>query len=115
MIFEGEKSDNEIADFIVKNGINFVFASIGMKLQEERIMKIFAKLPSDFPVVGLGVGASIDFLLGLQKRAPKIFADNGFEWLYRLITQPKIRYKRIKTALIDFPKLVKKDLKNKNF
>lgn len=79
-----------------------------MKLQEERLVRVFSHLDEKNAVVGLGVGASIDFLLGLQKRAPKVFADNGFEWLYRLITQPKIRYKRIKTALIDFPKLVKK-------
>lgn len=83
-----------------------------MKIQEERLAKIFQKLPSDFTVVGLGVGASIDFLLGLQKRSPKFFQNLGLEWFYRLIMQPKIRYKRIKTAVIDFPKLVKKDLQN---
>ncbi len=81
-----------------------------MKIQEERLKKVFDFLPKNQAVVGLGVGASIDFLLGLQKRAPKIWRDSGLEWLYRLITQPKIRYKRIKTALIDFPRLVKKDL-----
>lgn len=112
VVFDGEKTPEEIAKIIQKNNINFVFSCIGMKKQEEILVKIFDFLPNNFAVAGFGVGASIDFLLGLQKRAPKIFAENGLEWLYRLITQPKIRYKRIKTALIDFPILVKKSLKN---
>lgn len=81
-----------------------------MKIQEERLQKVFLLLPVTLPVVGLGVGASIDFLLGLQKRSPKIFQNLGLEWLYRLMMQPKIRYKRIKTALIDFPKLIAKNM-----
>ena len=106
VVFDGEKNIHEIAEMIESNQIDFVFACIGMKEQEKRLSAIFSELPKHLPVVGLGVGASIDFLLGLQKRAPKIFADNGLEWLYRLMTQPKIRYKRIKTALIDFPRIV---------
>lgn len=112
VVFEGEKSDEEIAKIITENNIDFVFSCIGMKIQEERLVKVFEHLPDTQKVVGLGVGASIDFLLGLQKRAPKIFRDSGLEWLYRLITQPKIRYKRIKTALVDFPKLVKEKSSN---
>lgn len=112
IVFDGENSPEEIAEIIQKNNINFVFSCIWMKKQEEILVKIFDFLPNNFAVAGFGVGASIDFLLELQKRAPKIFANNWLEWLYRLITQPKIRYKRIKTALIDFPILVKKYLKN---
>lgn len=44
-----------------------------MKIQEKRLVEIFSHLPPEQGVVGLGVGASIDFLLGLQKRAPMIF------------------------------------------
>ena len=110
--FDTEKSPDEIAEIIQTENIHFVFSCLGMKVQEKMLIKIFEKIPDNFPVVGLGVGASIDFLLWLQKRAPKIFIDFGLEWLYRLITQPKIRYQRIKTALVDFPKLVKHHVKN---
>lgn len=53
------------------------------------------------------MGASIDFLLGLQKRAPIIFQRLGLEWLYRLITQPRIRARRIWDAVYHFQKLIK--------
>lgn len=112
VVFDGEKTPAQIAEMITEQDITFVFSCIGMKTQEERLVEIFSHIPESFPVVGMGVGASIDFLLGLQKRAPKVFRDLGFEWLYRLITQPKIRYKRIKTALIDFPRLVKREVRN---
>jgi exopolysaccharide biosynthesis WecB/TagA/CpsF family protein len=79
-----------------------------MKVQEKLLIDIFFHLPEEQKVVGLGVGASIDFLLGLQKRAPMIFQKLGLEWFYRLITQPKIRAKRIWDALYHFPRLIKK-------
>lgn len=78
-----------------------------MKKQEQRLLEIFSFLPETQKVVGLGVGASIDFLLGLQKRAPLIFQKLGLEWLYRLILEPRKRYKRIYMALVEFPRLIK--------
>ena len=112
VLFDGEQNPEQIAEIIQQENIDFVFSCIGMKIQEQRLCEIFEDLPQNFPVVGLGVGASIDFLLGLQKRAPNFFQNLGLEWLNRLITQPKIRAKRIKTALIDFPRLVKQEIKN---
>lgn len=112
-IFDGEMSPDAIAHYIELNHIRFVFSCLGMKIQEVRLVEIFSYLPERFPVVWLGVWASIDFLLGLQKRAPRVFQDLGLEWLYRLIMQPRIRAKRIKTALIDFPRLVKQENKEK--
>lgn len=106
IIFDRENIDT-ISKIIQEEDIDFIFSCLWMKTQEEVLVKIFEKLDKEQKVVGLGVGASIDFLLGLQKRAPKFFRDLWLEWFYRLIIQPKIRYKRIKTALIDFPKLIK--------
>ena len=79
-----------------------------MKTQEQLLIDIFEHLDSSEKVAGLGVGASIDFLLGLQKRAPRSFQKLGLEWLYRLITQPRIRARRIWDAVYHFPKLIKK-------
>ena len=36
----------------------------------------------------MGVGGSLDFLVGAQKRAPKWLRQLNLEWLYRLIVQP---------------------------
>lgn len=50
--------------------------------------------------VFLCVGASVLFLSGKERRAPKIFQKVGFEWLYRLFQSPRRLYKRY---LIDGP------------
>jgi len=38
--------------------------------------------------VAIGIGGSLDFIAGVQKRAPLWMREHGLEWLYRLIRQP---------------------------
>lgn len=38
----------------------------------------------------VGVGAAFDFYAGTAKRAPVMFRKLGFEWLYRLILEPRM-------------------------
>ncbi len=44
--------------------------------------------------VALCVGASVDFLTGRQKRAPRIFQQLSLEWLHRLMSQPRRMFRR---------------------
>ncbi len=112
VLFDWEKSPVEIAEFIQKENISYAFSCIGMKIQEQRLVEIFAHIPEDFPVVWLWVGSSFDYLLGLQKRAPVIFQKLGLEWLYRLILEPRKRWRRIRNAVVEFPRMVKTWEKN---
>jgi N-acetylglucosaminyldiphosphoundecaprenol N-acetyl-beta-D-mannosaminyltransferase len=41
------------------------------------------------PAVLLGIGASIDFIAGTQKRSPSWMSKAGLEWLHRLAGDPK--------------------------
>ena len=41
------------------------------------------------PAVLIGVGASLDFVAGIQKRAPRWMSSMGVEWLYRLAQEPR--------------------------
>jgi N-acetylglucosaminyldiphosphoundecaprenol N-acetyl-beta-D-mannosaminyltransferase len=38
--------------------------------------------------VAIGIGGSLDFVAGAQKRAPRWMQSLGLEWLYRLIREP---------------------------
>jgi len=49
---------------------------------------------------GLCIGASIDFLVGVQSRAPLAVRRAGFEWAWRLMTEPKRLWRRY---LVDGP------------
>ncbi|WP_291836664.1 WecB/TagA/CpsF family glycosyltransferase [Limimaricola sp.] len=44
--------------------------------------------------IGLCVGASLDFLTGRQRRAPRGFRKLGLEWLFRLLSQPRRLWRR---------------------
>jgi len=44
--------------------------------------------------VGIGVGAAFDLLAGTTRRAPRWIQRSGFEWLFRLLVEPKRLYKR---------------------
>ena len=46
------------------------------------------------PPVLIGVGAAFDFLSGTKQQAPKFVQRSGFEWLYRLATEPRRLWKR---------------------
>ncbi|WP_417242316.1 WecB/TagA/CpsF family glycosyltransferase [Celeribacter sp.] len=52
--------------------------------------------------MGMCVGASIDFLTGVQKRAPKWVQEKRLEWAYRLLSNPARMWKRY---LVDGPKI----------
>lgn len=45
-------------------------------------------------VLAIGVGAAFDFSAGTVKPAPVLIQNSGFEWLYRLLCEPKRLWKR---------------------
>jgi len=44
--------------------------------------------------IGVGVGAAFDLLSGTTRRAPRWIQRSGFEWLFRLIVEPRRLSKR---------------------
>ena len=71
-----------------------VFVAQGSPRQE-RLMK---RLESSHKAIYMGLGGSFDVFTGNVKRAPRLFRNNGLEWLYRLLSQPS-RIKRQKVLL----------------
>lgn len=69
--------------------------------QQERLMQ---RLRSKHRAIYMGLGGSFDVYTGKVKRAPKLFRENGLEWLYRLLSQPS-RIKRQKVLLPFFVNL----------
>lgn len=107
VIFTWDMASDGIAHLIELQHISYVFSCLGMKTQEQALIDIWHYLPTSQSVVWFGVWASIDFLLGLQKRAPRVFQKLGLEWFYRLILEPRKRWKRIYTAVVEFPRMIK--------
>ncbi|WP_067850317.1 WecB/TagA/CpsF family glycosyltransferase [Alicyclobacillus mali (ex Roth et al. 2021)] len=69
---------------------HLLLVGMGQPRQELFLRDVMGKLP---PLVGMGVGGSIDVWGGTVRRAPEAFRRVNLEWLYRLITEPK-RFRR---------------------
>jgi N-acetylglucosaminyldiphosphoundecaprenol N-acetyl-beta-D-mannosaminyltransferase len=55
------------------------------------------------PAVAMGVGGSLDFLVGRVRRAPAWMSRAGLEWLYRLGQEPRRMWRRY---LVEDPRFV---------
>lgn len=98
-----------LRELIQFNALSIVLLCLGHPKQE-----ILAQELKNYDWVGsrpdwiMCVGATIEFLTGEQKRAPKIFSKLGLEWFYRLITNPKKFSNRYLNAIIPSIKLILK-------
>lgn len=80
---------------------DILFCTLGAPWQEKFIYHNLKNLPS--VKIAIGVGGAFDFLTKKIKRAPNFLRTIGLEWLWRLILEPKYRFKRIYNAVIVFP------------
>ena len=82
---EGPEADAAI-ERIRKSGARLAFVALGAPKQEvfaERARK--AGVNCGF----ICIGAALDFVAGTQVRAPRFMRDNGLEWVWRLVTNPR--------------------------
>jgi N-acetylglucosaminyldiphosphoundecaprenol N-acetyl-beta-D-mannosaminyltransferase len=84
---EGEAAAQWVRDYAPQ----LVFVCLGMPKQESWALQYAAGLPGG---VVLCVGAAMDFALGLQRRAPLAVQRSGFEWLWRLASNPRRMWRR---------------------
>jgi len=59
--------------------------------------------------VGIGVGATVDFLAGEMKRAPVWMRENGLEWVFRLAQEPRRLFRRYAKDLFTFSWMVPRE------
>ncbi len=96
---------NEISSALIDSKPDVVLVAFGAPKQEFWIQKFADKTTAK---VAIGIGGTFDFWVGKSIRAPKCLQKIGFEWLWRLITEPK-RFGRIFKAVVVFPLLAIKE------
>ncbi|MDX3899205.1 MAG: WecB/TagA/CpsF family glycosyltransferase [Sphingobium sp.] len=84
--------------FLVESGARYHFLAVGSPQQE--ILAYRVAQAGRATGVALCVGASLDFLTGIQERAPVVMQRMGLEWLFRLGSNPRRMWKRY---LVDGP------------
>ncbi len=91
--------DAEIIAMIRDSGADVVWVGISSPKQD---LWMDAHLDT-LPMTMIGVGAAFDFHSGMVRRAPKWVQRAGFEWFYRLASEPRRLWRRY---LVLAPKFV---------
>jgi len=105
-----------LRELVQYNALSIVLLCLGHPKQE-----LLAKELKNYDWVGsrpdwiMCVGATIDFLTGEQKRAPKAFQKIGLEWFFRLVTNPNKFTQRYLSAVIPSLKLIFKSFVMRKF
>jgi len=86
-----EKELQKINTILKQSNADLLFVGMGVPKQDIFIYENMNKyqIPMSF-----SVGATIDFIAGVQKRAPRWMTNHGLEWLYRLFSNPRRMFRR---------------------
>lgn len=102
MGFENNPQElDKINNMISKASPDLLIACFGCPKQEKWIYENISKYNAKVTVCA---GATVDFLAGNVKRAPKWMSDHGLEWFYRFLQEPRRMFKRY---FIDDMKIIK--------
>jgi len=69
------------------SGADLLFVAMGTPRQEFWMSE---HLPLLEPRLCMGIGGSLDAISGASRWAPRLVRGTGMEWLYRLVTQPRL-------------------------
>ena len=100
-----EKEITKINELITDTKPDLLFVCFGCPKQEKWIYENIDKYDAN---VSICAGATVDFLAGNVKRAPKWMSNHGLEWFYRFLQEPKRLFKRYFIDDIKIIKLIKK-------
>jgi N-acetylglucosaminyldiphosphoundecaprenol N-acetyl-beta-D-mannosaminyltransferase len=88
---KNNESNTEVINSLKDFKPDILLVALGCPRQEKWI---FANQKSIGTTIGIGVGAVFEFYSGTKKRAPLLIQKFGFEWLWRLVHEPKRLGKR---------------------
>lgn len=104
--FENDKDEIErINAMITESHPDILVVCFGCPKQERFIFENYKKYDAK---VSICAGATVDFLAGNIKRAPRWMSNHGLEWFYRFLQEPKRLFKRYFVEDMKILRLVRK-------
>lgn len=105
--YYNKTEEKKIAKQIGDSGAHILFVGISSPTKEKFLFYNKKELSKVNFI--MGVGGSFDVVAGKVKRAPLWMQNNGLEWLYRLIQEPRRMWKRYLIGNTKFVLLVLKE------
>ena len=86
-----EAEEKDVAALINAVEPDIVWVGLSTPKQERWMAAFRSKLKASTLI---GVGAAFDFNAGIKRLAPSWMRNNGLEWFFRLITEPRRLWRR---------------------
>ncbi|GAC1340613.1 MAG: hypothetical protein NVSMB23_11120 [Myxococcales bacterium] len=83
---DARPDEAQLVDQVRASRPDLVLVALGSPKQERFIHRSAARLA---PAVCIGVGATLEFIAGTVRRAPRWMSRAGLEWLFRLGQEPR--------------------------
>lgn len=107
---KGFESDPEeratMVERVNSHSPDFLVVGLGAPKQEVWLAENHCKLDAR---AAIAAGATIDFLAGVQTRAPRVVRWLGLEWCFRMVTDPGRLAKRYLRDAVLFPRLIARE------
>jgi N-acetylglucosaminyldiphosphoundecaprenol N-acetyl-beta-D-mannosaminyltransferase len=87
----GSRENEAVVEEIKAAAPDLLLVGLGMPLQERWLMENRHRLGAGVALTG---GAVFDYVSGRVRRGPRLLRENGFEWLARLLVEPRRLWRR---------------------
>jgi N-acetylglucosaminyldiphosphoundecaprenol N-acetyl-beta-D-mannosaminyltransferase len=87
----GSAENEVVVEEINAAAPDILLVGLGMPLQDRWMMENWQRLEVRVALTGGGV---FDYVSGRLRRGPRLLTDNGFEWLARLLLEPRRLWRR---------------------
>ncbi len=98
---DGFRDTDTMFEFVNTHRPNILILGMGMPKQE--LFASYLQQKYNGQILVVNGGAIFDFIAGRFERAPAFFRNNGLEWFYRLLNEPKRLFSRY---VIGIPKFM---------
>ncbi|OHV26158.1 glycosyltransferase [Rhizobium sp. RMa-01] len=85
------QEEADIADRLNRSGADIIWVGLSSPKQELWMARMRDRLEASMLI---GVGAAFDFHAGLKRQAPRFIQRSGFEWVFRLLCEPRRLWRR---------------------
>lgn len=87
----GSLENESVVEQINAAGPDILLVGFGMPFQERWLLENWERLDAGVALTG---GAVFEYVSGRLRRGPRLFTDYGFEWLARLLIEPRRLWRR---------------------
>lgn len=105
------EEEEQIAKGIAKSGAHILFVAISSPKKENFLFR-HKQILKNVNFI-MGVGGSFDIVANITSRAPRWMQRTGFEWLFRLLQEPRRMWHRYTVGNLRFMVLIVKELLKK--